>query len=138
MISLNDFLYIDDKESIRLGGPAHRIVTKTVHKTLPRGDGVQRVGGWLGGGGVQEVVGVQGVVGVQVFYIFCISIITLVNDSQEKIKIQKMQEVPILTYYCPSIDTGCRYFGCFILFFIKSLVNNSLFTTNIFGYLTKK
>ena len=25
--------------SIRLGGPAHGIVTKTVHKTLPRGGG---------------------------------------------------------------------------------------------------
>ena len=38
-------------ELIRLGGPAHGIVTKTVHKTLPGGGGVQ---GWLG------VVGVQG------------------------------------------------------------------------------
>ena len=31
-------------ESIRLGGPADGIVTKTVHKTLP--------GGWVGGWGV--------------------------------------------------------------------------------------
>ena len=29
---------------IRLGGPAHGIVTKTVHKTLPAGGGGQ--GGW--------------------------------------------------------------------------------------------
>ena len=28
---------------IRLGGPAHRILNKTVHKTLPGGGGVQ---GW--------------------------------------------------------------------------------------------
>ena len=33
-------------ESIRLGGPAHGIVIKTVHKTLPGG-------GWVGGGRVQ-------------------------------------------------------------------------------------
>ena len=26
-------------ESVRLGGPAHGIVTKTVHKTLPGGGG---------------------------------------------------------------------------------------------------
>ena len=58
-------------ESIRLGGPAHGIVTKTVHKTLPGGGGgpggkygwwgsrwwVGRGGGWVG------VVGVQGWVG---------------------------------------------------------------------------
>ena len=58
-------------ESIRLGGPAHGIVTKTVHKTLPGGGWVCR--GWVGGGGVQGwwgyrggwvgVVGIQGVVG---------------------------------------------------------------------------
>ena len=36
-------------ESIRLGGPAHGIVTKAVHKTLPGG-------GWVGG-----CLGVQGV-----------------------------------------------------------------------------
>ena len=48
-------------ESIRLGGPAHGIVTKTVHKTLPGVMG-QGVGGWVGrrwwgcrGGGVQGV-----------------------------------------------------------------------------------
>ena len=37
-----------DWNSIRLGGPAHGIVTKTVHKTL------------LGGGGGRGVVGVRG------------------------------------------------------------------------------
>ena len=42
--------------SIRLGGPAHEIVTKTVHKTLPVGGGDME---WLGGSGV---VGVKGVV----------------------------------------------------------------------------
>ena len=59
---------------IRLGGPAHEIVTNTVHKTLPGGGGVVRVWGrWLGVkgwwgmgwgqvgcGGVQRVVGVWG------------------------------------------------------------------------------
>ena len=42
--------------SIRLGGPAHGIVTKTVHKTLPGSGGVKRVGGWWGqwGGWCQE------------------------------------------------------------------------------------
>ena len=34
-------------ESIRLGGPAHGIVTKTVHKTLP-GCGGAPAGGWVG------------------------------------------------------------------------------------------
>ena len=34
--------------SIRLGGPAHGIVTKTVHKTLPGGGGGPG-GGWVGG-----------------------------------------------------------------------------------------
>ena len=34
-------------ESIRLGGPAHGIVTKTVHKTLP---GVVGSRGWVGKG----------------------------------------------------------------------------------------
>ena len=34
--------------SIRLGGPAHGIVTKTVHKTLPGVVGVQGVGGMDG------------------------------------------------------------------------------------------
>ena len=42
--------------SIRLGGPAHGIVIKTVHKTLPGGGGGPW-GGWVG------VVGVQGVGG---------------------------------------------------------------------------
>ena len=56
--------------SIGLGGPAHGIVTKTVHKTLPgggRGEGGMGVGGWglqgwwgQAGGGGQGVVGVQG------------------------------------------------------------------------------
>ena len=40
--------------SIRLGGPAYGIVTKTVHKTLPRG------GGGPGGGWVWEYRGVMG------------------------------------------------------------------------------
>ena len=31
---------------MRLGAPAHGIVTKTVHKTLPRGGGGP-VGGWV-------------------------------------------------------------------------------------------
>ena len=35
--------------SIRLSGPAHGIVTKTVHKTLPGGGGGGR--GWWGSGG---------------------------------------------------------------------------------------
>ena len=43
--------------SMRLGGPAHGIVTKTVHKPLPGGGGVR---GWVGIG-LQGVVGVQGV-----------------------------------------------------------------------------
>ena len=69
-------------ESIRLGGPAHGIVTKTVHKTLPGCGGGSRgwVGGWLGGvvgwsqgwlgqavvkgSGVQRWVGVVEVQGV--------------------------------------------------------------------------
>ena len=52
--------------SIRLSDPAHGIVTKTVHKTLPGGGGGQGWGGgvrewWrLGSGGDQGVVG-QGV-----------------------------------------------------------------------------
>ena len=41
--------------SIRLGGPAHGIVTKTVHKTLPGVVGVKRVGG-----GRVGMVGVKG------------------------------------------------------------------------------
>ena len=54
-------------ESIRLGGPAHGIVTKTVHKTLPGGGWVGR--GWWGPGwwgyrgGWVGVVGIQGWVG---------------------------------------------------------------------------
>ena len=47
---------------IRLGGHAHGIVTKTVHKTLPRGSGGSR-GRWVGecrGSGVQGVGGVGG------------------------------------------------------------------------------
>ena len=35
-----------ERNLIRLGGPAHGIVTKTVHKTLPRGGGGQGVGEW--------------------------------------------------------------------------------------------
>ena len=46
-------------DSIRLGIPAHGIVTKTVHKTLPGGGRGQGVGvGWVG------VMGSRGVVGV--------------------------------------------------------------------------
>ena len=37
--------YCLSMESVRLGGPAHGIVTKTVHKTLPGGGGGPRVGG---------------------------------------------------------------------------------------------
>ena len=37
--------------SIRLGGHAHGIVTKTVHKTLPGGGGGLGGGEGLGGGG---------------------------------------------------------------------------------------
>ena len=42
---------------IRLGGPAHGVVTKTVHRTLPGGGGAQGVGGYRGTGvmGFQEV-----------------------------------------------------------------------------------
>ena len=36
--------------SIRLSGPAYGIVTKTVHKTLPRGGGGQGVGSGKGQG----------------------------------------------------------------------------------------
>ena len=44
---------------MRLGSPAHGIVTKTVHKTLPGGGGVQEVGGYrvTGGGGGPGVWG---------------------------------------------------------------------------------
>ena len=41
---------------MRLGGPAHGIVTKTVHKTLPGGP---EVGGYR----IMGVVGSRGVVG---------------------------------------------------------------------------
>ena len=53
-------------ESIRLVGPAHGIVTKTVHKALPGGggSGVQRVGVDPGGGRGPEGGGGLGVVGV--------------------------------------------------------------------------
>ena len=43
---------------MRLGGPAHGIVTKTVHKTLLGGGWGSR--GWVSIG-LQGVVGVQGV-----------------------------------------------------------------------------
>ena len=49
--------------SIRLGGSAHGIVTKTVHKDLPGGDRDQGVGGGFGGVGGQGVLGVQGLWG---------------------------------------------------------------------------
>ena len=47
-------------ESVRLGGPAHGIVMKTVYKTLSGGSGVQGLGGWVGGfrGGEVQGVGV--------------------------------------------------------------------------------
>ena len=38
---------------IRLGGHAHGIVTKTVHKTLPWGGMAKGVGGWRRGGGAK-------------------------------------------------------------------------------------
>ena len=41
-------LYCLLMESIRLGGPAHGIVTKTIHKTLPGGGGGSG-GGWVVG-----------------------------------------------------------------------------------------
>ena len=41
-------------ELIRLGGPAHGIVTKTVHKKLPGGGGGPRDGGGPGGGWVGD------------------------------------------------------------------------------------
>ena len=48
--------------SLRLGGPAHGIVTKTVQKTLPGAVGVKEV---VGGLGVEDLeVGVQGVLGI--------------------------------------------------------------------------
>ena len=55
-------------ESIRLGGPAHGIVTKTVHKTLPGGGGGTGGGcrGWMvwcPGDGLVGGAGVQGVGG---------------------------------------------------------------------------
>ena len=43
--------------SIRLSGPAHGIVTKTVHKTLP---GVVGLGGWWGYGVRERGGGGQG------------------------------------------------------------------------------
>ena len=46
--------------SIRLGGPAHGIVTKTVHKTLPGNGGGQGVGGGRVGGGGIKGIGVLG------------------------------------------------------------------------------
>ena len=36
---------LSNRNSIRLGGPDHRIVNKTVYKTLPRGGNVKGVGG---------------------------------------------------------------------------------------------
>ena len=47
---------------IRLGGPAHGIMTKTVHKTLPGGGGGPG-GGWVRGIGVVEIQEVGGVGG---------------------------------------------------------------------------
>ena len=41
----NTFLSLE-WNSMRLGGPAHGIVTKTVHKTLPGGGGGPG-GGWV-------------------------------------------------------------------------------------------
>ena len=42
------FLLLIECNLIRLGGHAHGIVTKTVHKTLPGGGGGP--GGWVGRG----------------------------------------------------------------------------------------
>ena len=54
-LEMLDFgLFSIEWNSIRLGGPAHGIVIKTVHKTLPGG------GGWVGGVGVMGVQGVGG------------------------------------------------------------------------------
>ena len=63
-ITLNVFCaFCLSMESIRLGDPAHGIMTKTVHKTLPGvvGSGGGWVG-WVGGGGGPrgEWVGVVG------------------------------------------------------------------------------
>ena len=65
-----DYLFSIVWNSIRLGGPAHGIVTKTVHKTLPEGGAGPRVGGYRvtggdgdPGGGVG--IGLHGVVGAQ-------------------------------------------------------------------------
>ena len=62
---LGKVIYCPSMESIRLGGPAHGIVTKTVHKTMP---GVVGVKGWVGKVvvGFKGVGGVQGVVGYRV------------------------------------------------------------------------
>ena len=49
-----NFLLSIEWNSIRLSGPAHGIVTKTVQKTLPGGGGGQR-GGGVGVGGVRGV-----------------------------------------------------------------------------------
>ena len=45
-------------EFYKIGGPAHRIVTKTVHETLPGGGWGPGVGGEYGGTGVGESPGV--------------------------------------------------------------------------------
>ena len=47
-------------DSIRLGGPAHGIVTKTVHKTLPGGGRSEGGMGWVGGWGLQGWWGSRG------------------------------------------------------------------------------
>ena len=47
MIILGKPSFCLSMESIRLGGPAHGIVTKIVHKTLP-GGGQGPGGGWVG------------------------------------------------------------------------------------------
>ena len=59
-----NFLLSIECNSIRLSDPAHGIVTKTVHKTLPGGGGGGGRGGygggWWGGRGGVVVVGVVG------------------------------------------------------------------------------
>ena len=48
---VNDLLYVllsFEWNSIRLGGPVHGIVTKTVHKTLPGGGRGEGGMGWVG------------------------------------------------------------------------------------------
>ena len=65
LVKISEVVFLSfEWSSLKPGGPAHGIVTKTVHKTLPgdRGQGVEMVGsradGGQGGGRGQGVVGV--------------------------------------------------------------------------------